>query len=294
MSKLFDLDDYNRNTKDYIGVTVFWTVPECLVPLNRVQEVLEQHGLEPSIIAPVKAKVAFKRAGKSIVKNESDGVVRLCRSVVDDTSKSVLAIVTENKNESKLKLDYQQDVTVELNKQSKSIVFRGEGKDEFTDKFNKFCQNVNDDDIRVMIKEFVRACGGCALRDSGGIYFVPSIKVGTLTRLERAIHDLGCGRVIMMRVSASEVEKQVAWESAEAEIEEKIRQITDAVSNIEKRKPFVTRQSDKLAQVERMTNYYMELCSAQTVASGILDKLSKAEQLIADKIAEIDSLVTVE
>lgn len=284
----FDLKGYNDRIKDYIGATVWWQIHKTHIPTDIVQSTLQEVGLSSGLMSEdVSEKVAFKRAGKAISK-----VGRNCfsRSIVDDGDKCVLGIVHERKDVENEELNYLQQITARLDKTTHELNISGDGQEMFISQYEHFKKNITDEDIRAMVRRVVERLGGVPLRPTGGIYFIPKNKVSTIVKLEAFVSKLNCGKVSLLRVPDGVAEREVAWESAKGELERKIENITDAVEAIGRRMPFVTRQEEKLENVRRMMDYYIELTDSEGVAEEIKDKLQDAQRMIGEKMREIEAM----
>ena len=291
MNSTFNLSDYNARIEDYIGVTVFWTINKFNMETEQVQSLLEGCGLDSSLIHSVSPKVALKRASRDFSRSQNTKEeVCFSRSIVDDKKSTIIGVVAEEADKEHSRLNYHQTITASLDKSSGVVKISGRGKKALLEKLNNFQKNTTDEDIRRLVYLFVDKLSGCALRASGGIYFVPKIKVPTLVKLENFISKLNCGKLYLMRMTNADVEKRIAWEAAEEEIKQKVAKIEFAVSNITGRMSFVTRQSEKLEEIKKMTDYYIELCDAQVASEAIRETLNAAEKQIADKIVEIQNM----
>lgn len=289
----FNVQEYNESVQEYIGVQVWWEINKISVPIERIQKLLVDVGLDPSLIDDeISNKVALKRAGRALAHRRKEGdtvQTKMSRPIVDNKQATIIGIVSEEVNEESL--NYETTTTARLDKATGILVVSGKSQRALKENYTRFKANITDDDIRSMCKLVVERSGGVAFKRNGGNYFVPKLKVGVMAKLETFIDKLGCGKLQIMRVCNATTEKEITWESVEEDILKKVEKITFAVGNIEKRMPFVTKQQYRLEQVQKMVNYYVDLCGSESIAQSLTAKLQEAQKLVTEKIQEIEKIV---
>ena len=286
----FDLQKYNANITDYLGVTTFWTVLQSEKVHGDAEAMLVANGIDGAWLPAVTQKTAFKRAGDEIGNVKADGKARFVRKIVDDAQKTVIGIVRESISRSKEKLSYKQEVTCTLNKESGKVSVEAtkEQEDiaqEFVQKFERLKKVVTDYDIRAMIRDVIGTLNGVALRETGGFYFIPRDKVETIVKLDKFLRGLGVGKMYILHMQDSEVSREVAWESLEEEMEKRIEKILEAVDKIEERAACLDNQEEKLAEAKKVMEEYAKLTECETQAEAIRERFEEAEKKIAEKIA---------
>jgi len=278
----FDLEGYNRDIDQYLGVTVWWTVHRLETPYQQLQQALGDAGLDKELLEQVSNKVAFKRTADSI-KNSDDK--RFVRKITDNPQKAVVGVVKENVNQSTESLSYIQETTAHLDKESGQVAVEGPDAAGFAERYDKYQKVLTDYDVRGMIRDLVETLKGVALRQSGGIYFIPKHQVGVLVQLDNFLRSQNMGKMYIMHMLDTTVEREIAWDAMEEEMDAKIAGILEAVENIQERAACLGKQDEKLAAAKKVMEEYVKLTDCEAQAESIREKFEAAEQKIAEKIA---------
>ena len=290
----FDLASFNAEHEEFLGVATWWTIYQGSVILGQVENALRAEGLATDLVKEPSPKKAFSRAAKKLDKDHRNVFARKIR---DGADRAVVGIVRESADAVAETLDYDQQVTAHLNKESGTLTTYqpkdGNGGDavakEFQESFDEFRQVLTDADLRLMVREVIRRAGGVPLRQSGGIYFIPKSEVGTMVRVDGVLRRLGLGQMYFMRVPDGVSEKNIAWTSAEQEIRERVERILIATDRIEKRAKCLVKQEARFKEVERLFEAYQELTEAEEQADNLRDYLREAGGRIAEKLAELQA-----
>jgi hypothetical protein len=280
---MFDINEYNNKIEKYIGVTCAWMVHRMNIPIETFRNNLEKFGLDKDLINEKHSiKVAFNRAAKSVGKENHS---RFARKIVDDKRKNVLGIVTEAIDKGNKELHYEQNITAELNKDTKEISVSGYGKEQFVEKVSHCETHITDSDIRSMLINLVASIGGVAIRETGGYYFIPKVSVKHIVKMDEFLRAMGYGKIYLMRVEDSESEREIAWEGAEAMMEKKIKEIMEKLEKITNKKS-IAKYSGKMERMEKIMEYYISLTKSEEISQAITQKLQDAQALVVQKLQE--------
>jgi hypothetical protein len=278
----FDLDGYNRDIDQFLGVTVWWTVHRLELPYQQLQQALADAGLDKELLEQVSNKVAFKRTADSI-KNSDDK--RFVRKITDNKEKAVVGVVKENIDQNTESLSYTQETTAHLNKESGQVAVEGPDAAGFAERYEKYQKVLTDYDVRGLIRDLVDTLKGVALRQSGGIYFIPKHMVQTLVQLDTFLRSQNIGKMYIMHMLDTSVEREIAWDAMEEEMDAKIAGILEAVENIQERAACLDKQDAKLNAAKKVMEEYVKFTDCEAQAESIREKFEAAEQKIAEKIA---------
>lgn len=280
----FNLADWNAEREHFMGVSVWWTVMRAHLLKEEVDKKAEMYGLSPDLFTKPSAKKAFSRSVKDIGRRQNH---RFARTISDRPGTMVVGIVAEDVQKEDEKLLYRQTTTARFDKESKSLEVVGENGEELVASYNHYQGHYTDSDIRTFIRRIVEQSIGIALRPSGGIYFIPRQYVDTMVALDSFLKDLGVGRIYFMRVPTGEGERQIAWESAELEVNARVEEILVRVEKIGKSSKCAQKQEQRLDEVKALMDCYIELTENEAQAESIRDTFKAAESVITKKIDEL-------
>lgn len=141
-----------------------------------------------------------------------------------------------------------------------------------------------------MIRRLIDGVRGIALRQSGGIYFVPAPFVDKLVKLDSVLRELGVGNMFLLRLPDGESERNIAWESMNTYLDEEIKDILDKVEKIEKRAGCLVHHEERVVEAQALLDCYTKLVEKESEAEEMRDKLAEVSNRIAAKAAELKKL----
>ena len=284
----FDLEKYNEKQDEYLGVTIWWEIGPCCMPMNTVAPVLENYGFGLEGIKKPSCKKAFSRATSAVQKSHKN---ILARRIADVPQKAVVGVVGEVTNEALESLTYNQEATIRLNKEKRTIESYGDELigSEFKDRYEKYLDVVTEIDFRGFTRNVIEQNEGIRLREKGLVYFVPRNSENRMIALDKMLKELKIGKLGMMRVVNGIRERQETWESFGDNLKERVDEILDRVSKIGKRATYLAKHEDKIQEIKKMADVYITLCEEEEKADSIKKMLEDAGNKITAKMAEINN-----
>ncbi len=281
----FDLEKWNTEKQDYLGINVWWTVSRFVRSIDEMNALAVRYGLDPENFIEPSEKKAFSRTAKGVGHSTN----KFARTIKDTPNAMVVGIVTEKVDQTREKLRYNQETKASFDKSTKHATVEGKELDcqKFLADFSQFKAHYTDGDLRTFIRRSIQAVGAVSLRPTGGIYFVPRQGADVVAKLDSMLSELGIGRIIYFRVPNKADEKQFTWEAAEVEIRGRISDVLEKVSKIGKRTKCAINQQERLGEVQKLVDAYMELTESEAKAGDIVDVLREAESEVSRKIGEL-------
>jgi hypothetical protein len=286
MEKRFELGEYNERQSEYLGTAVWWEVNPCRVPLDSMVDALEAHGFDQKAIRKPSAKKAFSRATSDVEKQHKDV---LARRIADLPQKAVVGIVGEQADAERESLSYNQEATVRLNKETGTVDSEGDEEigNEFREKFGSYLDVVTEVDLRAFVRKAIENSDGIRLREKGLVYFVPRKNEERMVALDEMLKELHVGKLGVMRVVNGIREREETWDSFQENLRERVEEALEGAERISKSAKCLARYEDRIDQIGKMADAYVELCEEEERADQIREMLQEAGAKIAGKMAEL-------
>jgi len=270
------------------GVNLWWTCPEFVMDGDKAQSIFEAQGFEADKDLPMpNRKKAVSRAARSFQDRRHKEGRCVVEKLKDNASCAVYGILWKRSKGAE-EAAYEQDTTVRLDKASGRVEANGPQKDEFFAALDRYGEAINDDDVRVFLREVVRMCYGISKRKNGGIYFVPDRFSGIIESAQRAIDELGIGaKLYVERVMNGEQERAIVWEAVETDIDAQIDATLRAVERIEKRASNVQSHEAKLDELSGLMDIYRNLLGQEAKYEELAERLESASNEVASKLNKL-------
>lgn len=284
----FDLSAFNEKTQDYLGVVCWFGLHEVLVPVADVKARLEKVGLPESLLIEPSDKKAFRRAADSVARRGGRARrERFARPIVDDASHKTIGIVDESVEKSTEQLEYSQVTTARFDKATKTVQAEGEHAGDVHKAYESYRGAFTIHDFRKLAVRTIGHAHGVAMRDNGGVYFVPRVKASDIVALNELLSGLGAGNAWCMRVPAGAAESPVVWQTAQETIEQRVADLLARVERVEKRASSLQGHEEAVEELRDMVRVYADLTQEEAKAEEMLQKLAAASNRIAERVAEI-------
>lgn len=181
-----------------LGITTYWTLPHVDVVHEDLETAWENAGLDKKILPkPPRASKALRRAVTDLADRRT-----LARPMQRGTSWAVVDEEATNDSlthtiSAKARLDKTQEG------QPATLVVEGDGQaDKIKEGFERQKGIQRSSDIATLLVRMISRCDGIALRDSGGVYFVPQSKVGEYLQACSVVEQLVDGAIVYQMTTA--------------------------------------------------------------------------------------------
>lgn len=201
-------------TLPLVGYTVFWRLSGVRIQHDDLKQELEQAGFEAHTPNPPTARKSLRRAletwlaSRQAVKptnSKNNTKKRDLIRVINkrDSEEMVFVIVAEQVDFCALGLEYGTDLRVKLNKKTKDITVTTTATgtinptaqaSQIAQALDPYWQEYRDlllaGDLSRMMRDIITSIDGIALREHGGLYFVPITQQTELDNLRELISNI--------------------------------------------------------------------------------------------------------
>lgn len=281
---------------EHLGTLFWWSLSENHVPHARLVELANNAGFdEKYILKPVSPIGAFRKA----IRHVSKGVKKdlLIRTVDDNPTSMFLSVVMESRLAGVAQEAYDDLSYAVLEK------FRF---DKDTGKFSSF-NTVNTpadyeplapsvtaayvyhtehdtEDIRRIISNFLKV-NGVALRQAGGVYFVPAHHQDSLDSLCTVLKDTGSNATYQLKVFDTAHAKETLAAVAQNSLEEEIRQIEQQLDKFAFEKARESTLERKLEGFEELRNRAAMFASVLNFKTSVIEeKINRVKAVVSGHI----------
>ena len=282
------------------GGLIAWDLPRIEnTTLISVRDALVRAGLSPDLL-PNRTNRETMALTIDLFEEKHDNSI-LVRKIRDDAKSIVYGIVNENKDMSNDKLAYNQNTTINMNKELGTLIGEGPHFEEFRTLFRWVRDYALPVDIQKIMREVVRMVKGIAYRHGGGTYFYSSedhnIELTCAAAEFVKILNLPSSHVSNIPLSGGNIQKAEIFHVAKEEIKKQIDGIRKAAENGTKRASSLSNHEGQLKDVAELMEYYINLTqmeadeeSRASEAESLRKMVSETADFIAKKMSEIQIL----
>lgn len=246
-----------------LGYAVYWSISDVRVKHLDFVELLKQVGLDPDVAPAVRTKSALIKAIRSNTKGRRS---TFHKNVVDNKDRAGFAIVnTTAIDADTVDVDFETETRIILDKLTKQVRIDGPNKDSIEASFNEHKDIYTSDKFRNAVLKVVKTFAqGVAIRERGGVYFIPTTHFGELNKLQKLFDYFPqCSLDIIPIVDTVEAKKSM-WKSLIGEVSEELAIFkadlhdmdgTEKDSSLEVRIERYQKLKDKVENYETLLSY---------------------------------------
>lgn len=280
-----------KNGGHHVGDVCFWALADARIDRATLESLWKGAGLDVALLPEEPtAEKALKAAVREAQVGQRDRLIRLG---LDSEVEVVFAIVRESRDDAG-NVTYLQEARVHLDRVSEVITSDTHAHDIVQTVFAGYRvlrTTHTADDVRRAIVKALGTWAAVALRDGGGIYWIPSVYAAELRRLQGAIEKIGSSRVHVLPVHQSADADRALGEIATASLETELAQlqteIAAFVSAPPERASTLTRRLEAFDGLRNRARLYRSILSVQVADLDTeLDRMtSTVGGLLAQKAA---------
>lgn len=273
----------------FIGSLVWWSLNGNHVTHARLKELATQHGLpERFLPKEVKPTSAFRRAWRHASTKLPAGL--LLRQI-DETETGIhVGLVEEQADSQAHQLAYDHLVTIAYSKDHQTI--QASGQHHIVDQIRSLYahhQELTTRDLRSMLSSFVSEAG-VSLRESGGVYFIPSAHKGTVEAMAATLQSISHNDLHRLPLYDSPLAQDVLNGVAVATLDDEVRKLSEeleAYMGEEKtRKSTLKKRLDVFDSLRSRVNTFAGVLSFK--ADDLLDKVALMEDELRQHLSLMD------
>lgn len=215
---------FNAEGFPILGWCVHYAAKNFSIPFVAFQSILEKAGIDKRFAKETMDRNALIRAVKSVTKGNSE----FHRNIAEREDIMALAIVSEEKGQVDISVDYDVESKIVFDKASKEIVITGKYSNEIKGKKDEFKEMYTADQFRSLVKRFLKTnCSAITVREGGGLYFIPKSDQRNLEKLVALFEELGLSvDITLIPIIDTKTSRSSMWKSTTKEIEEDVKELT--------------------------------------------------------------------
>lgn len=155
-----------------IGWFVYWSITNVKANYTDLVALMSSVGLNTDAATPIRGKSAFIRSVEDVAKANN----ARHQKILDNEARTVYIVVKTHVDSVAMDASFTTETKAIFNKASETIEVQGPFQSEIQSQYDDLKNNYYSDQFRDMILRLMdRHCEYIAIRDRGGIYFVPSL-----------------------------------------------------------------------------------------------------------------------
>lgn len=276
---------------EHLGDLVWWTLSSAQVDHATLERLWRQAGLPVSLLPKQPtAQKALKTAVRECQVGKPDLLIRLGK---ESDAETVFALVREQKDAGG-NVHHHQEARVILSRGSTVLASDALHHPEvvnLTNRFTELLQMHTPDDVRNTIVKALHDFAAVALRESGGIYWVPRTFSKPLRHLQRAIEQIGKSRFYLLPVYDSNDAAQTLGEVARGSIEEELAALQQEIEQFKAAPPdrasTLERRLESFNDLRTRAHLYRDVLNVQVV--GLDEQLISLAESVTTLLAQRDA-----
>lgn len=275
----------------HLGDLIFWTLADARIDRATLEKLWGDAGLGLELLPDQPtAEKAIKLAVREAQVGQRERLLRLGKETDDEI---VFAVVHERRDDAG-NVTFNQEARIRLDRQREVLTSDHDSHDIVSavrTAFQVFKTTHTPDDVRRATVKVIGTWAAVTLRESGGVYFVPSPFAEKLRRLQTAIEKIGSSRLHILPVhdspDAARSLGDIAKGSIEAELAALQTEIAAFVSTPPDRASTLLRRFDAFEALRARARLYRSVLKIQVQdLDQQLDGMSAAvEGLLNQKAA---------
>lgn len=205
-----------------LGHVIYWSIAEFNIGYWDFIKILQTVGIDTDVANAVQAKSALIKALKDETKDRSKGSFH--RKAIDNKDKAGFALVaTQSVDADNVDVNFQTETKVILDKHTKSVRIEGVNSQSIQDRYQHYRDTYTGDRFRnVILKIIFGLADGIAVRERGGVYFIPAHKQDMLDKLQELFsHFPGCSLDVLPVIDTKQARGSM-WKSLVGDIKDEI------------------------------------------------------------------------
>jgi hypothetical protein len=213
-----------------LGYAVYWSISNVRILQTDFVKMLEKLQIPLTVAPEIRPKTALTQAIRSNVKGKGD---LFHRNVLNDDKHSGIVIARQAETDDQMDVQFDMDTKVLYDKRTKLVEIRGNNKDEIQKSFDEFKQLYTSDRFRTVVLRVIKSyCEGVAIREKGGVYFVPSTHNDNFAKLEKLFSNFPTCSLDIIPVIDTKQAKKSMWKSLVGEVTEELARFQEDLQKL--------------------------------------------------------------
>jgi hypothetical protein len=248
----------------HLGDLLWWTLSDAAIDRASLEGHWASAGLSAELLpeAPT-AEKALKSAVREAALGQHDRLIRLGK---ESETEIVFAVVREAKH-SDGSVTYTQETRIMLDRKTETVSSDQPGHDlasVVTHRFGELRTTHTADDVRRTLVRAIGTFAAVALRDHGGVYWIPAPYAKQLRQLQSAVEKIGSSKMYLLPVHDSADASRTLGDAAIGAIQQDLEQLKAEVEG------FVAQPPERPSTLARRFDAYEALRSRAQLYRDIL------------------------
>jgi hypothetical protein len=271
----------------HLGDLLWWTISDAAT--NR--SILEAHwsgaGLSAELLpeAPT-AEKALRTAIREAALGQHDRLIRLGK---ESETEIVFAVVRESKHQDG-SVSYAQETRIMLDRKIETVSSDQPSHDlakVVAHRFGELRTTHTADDVRRTVVRAIGTLAAVALRDHGGVYWIPAPYARQLRKLQSAVEKIGSSKMYLLPVHDSADASRTLGDAALAAIQQELEQLKDEVQG------FVAQPPERPSTLARRFDAYEALRGRARLYRDILRvQVEDLDKQLDEMTASVENLLS--
>ncbi len=261
---LADIAKLTASNGEHVGDILWWSLAEARVPVAKLAALWRAEGMDIGLLPEVPSNEKAMKVAKALVQTGKAVTLKFTK---DDDDELHLVII-----------EYRQvgDGDVDPVQVNKVVLFKKNGALVVTDKQDPVILEIQaqytlaltthtPDDVRRCLVRAIGCYAAIALREKGGIYWVPRTYAAKLRDLERVVAQIGDSKLYVLPVHNTVEGKANLSAVVAGSLETELEALKQELKN------FVHGKSPREETLKRRIEIYDELKARATMYKAILD-----------------------
>jgi hypothetical protein len=270
----------------HLGDLLWWTLSDAAIDRPDLEVHWAAAGLATELLpeAPT-AEKALKTAVREAALGQHDRLIRLGK---ESETEIVFAVVRETKHADG-SVTYSQETRIMLDRKVETVSSDQPGHDLATvvaHRFGELRTTHTADDVRRTVVRAIGTFAAVALREHGGVYWIPSPYAKQLRQLQLAVEKIGSSKMYLLPVHDSADAGRTLGDAALGAIQQELGQLKDEVQG------FVAQPPERPSTLARRFDAYEALRGRAQLYRDILKvQVQDLDQQLNEMTASVEKLL---
>jgi hypothetical protein len=230
VTNLVDLQGLTAKTGGvHVGDLVWWSLADADVSRADLEAAWQAAGLDPDLLPEIPTpEKALRTAIRQVQVGAKDQLVRLAHEGADQ----LVYVVKQEAKTADHDTDYATLAKITLDRATGTL--RVTGNNDMAGRvqaeFSRMLTTHVSRDVMMTITKCLKRWAAVSLRETGGIYWVPTVSAGLVKALQGAVERIGQSRVYLLPVNDSVDAQRSLGAAAAGSIETELKALQDEIA----------------------------------------------------------------
>lgn len=268
-----------------LGHCIYWSINKFEASISELANALKQADIDPSLAKEPRAKTALTKAMKEMAKGRKGA---FHRKAIDSEEKATFVVVSSKVDYKKDDVKFKTGTKATLDKSSHALNVEGDDAEVIREKYDEFKTKYTSDQFVAMVKRYIFThCNAITVRDSGGVYFIPSTHNEELKKLRELFSSFpnATSMDVIPIIDTKEAKKSM-WKALVGKVDRDIMDMKEELENLPRdpRAGVIEARLEKYKSLRDKVDSYENLLSH--TAKDLKDKIEEIGSIIKRRLSE--------